>query len=172
MRVYWIVSTLSALVSMVALMIVMSQYQLLTRLKGRSEEMRMQSEKLYGELMNEDMFKATLENLLGQGQKVANELEATVVKLGSEMEKKKTENDACQAEKKTKSDELANAEKEKTNTEATLKAESDAWNKEIHTLQAQLAAYSPVCDYVKNNTLSRKLCVPDNPTTTQIKESA
>lgn len=81
------------------LMVIIGQYQMLTRLKESSQKKQMNSEKLYNEFINEESFKVMLETLLVQGNKVVSDLEATVVKLRSEMEKKKTENDACQAER-------------------------------------------------------------------------
>ncbi|KAK2830489.1 hypothetical protein Q5P01_018420 [Channa striata] len=97
-----------------------------------------------------------------QGQNVVNDLEASLVKLNSELEKKKTENDACQAEKKTKSEELAAKENEKIKTEATLKLESDTWNSEINKLQAELTTYTPICDYVKRPNVSEIMWQPNH----------
>ncbi|KAG7237409.1 hypothetical protein INR49_032404 [Caranx melampygus] len=58
-----------------------------------------------------------VDKLVVQGSKALEELEATVAKLGTDRDKKKTENEACQAEKKTKTDELAGSEKEHAQTQ-------------------------------------------------------
>ncbi|KAM9339869.1 uncharacterized protein ABDE67_015597 [Symphorus nematophorus] len=102
-----------------------------------------------------------MEKLMDQRKKAWEDLEATMAKLNTDMEKKKTENDACQAEKKTKAEELASAEKEHTETQATLKAEADAWNQEINTLKVKLTEISPVCDHVKSDPLAQKLCAKE-----------
>lgn len=99
MRVCWIVSILSTVVSMGLLMVNTGQYQMLAILNTRNEKLQKQSEKLYNQFLDEEIFKVTVENLVTQGKKVMKNLEDTVAKLNSEMEKKKTENDACQAEK-------------------------------------------------------------------------
>lgn len=99
MRACWIMSILTTLVSMGLLVVNTGQYQMLSILNTRNENLLKQSEKLYNEFLNEEIFKVTVENLVTRGKKAMKDLEATVVKLNSEMEKKKTENDACQAEK-------------------------------------------------------------------------
>ncbi|XP_033182143.1 uncharacterized protein si:ch73-347e22.8 [Anabas testudineus] len=158
MRAFWILAILSTLVSMGLLVVTIGQYQMLTILKKKNEELNMQSEKHYKQLTDEEIFKITLQNLVTQGGKLEMDLKATMAKLSSDIEKTKAEIDACQAEKKTKTDELAGPEKEHTQTEATIKAESEAWNKEITTLKTQLATKSPICAHVKKNEVSQRLC--------------
>lgn len=80
-------------------MIIMGQYHMLTMLNKRGEKLQMESKRLDDQHVNEDLVKATVEKLLVQGRKVVGDLEATVAKLSPEMEKKRAENDACQAEK-------------------------------------------------------------------------
>ncbi|GAA6227308.1 uncharacterized protein si:ch73-347e22.8 [Lates japonicus] len=140
------------------LVIIMGQLQVLGMLEKATEDLEIKSQALDDKITNEDLFRVTADKLLRQGQKVVEDLEGTLAKLSAEMEQKKTENDACQAEKQTKNEELAGAESAHTETEATLISESDAWNQEIATLKAQLTGHSPICDHVKNNTLAVKLC--------------
>lgn len=99
MRFQWIVSILSTLVSMGLLVIIAGQHQVLVLLDKGSEKLQMESERLDNEHTNKELFRVTVEKLLVQGTKVVEGLEAAVAQLGQEMEKKKAENDVCQAEK-------------------------------------------------------------------------
>lgn len=158
MRFLWIVSILSTLVSMGLLVIIAGQYQVLVMLDKGSEKLQMVSQELDNERANKETFKVTVKKLLVQRTKVVQDLEAELAKLSPELEKKKTENDACQAEKKTKTGELASVEKKHTETEATLEAESDAWKDEIISLRRQLTGYRLICDHVKKDPLALKFC--------------
>lgn len=80
-------------------MVIMGQYQMLSILKTKNEQLQKHSEKLYNDLRNDEVFKNTVEKLVNQGTKAVKDLEATVTQLSSEMKKKKTEDDACQKEK-------------------------------------------------------------------------
>lgn len=80
-------------------MIVMGQYQVLLLLNKNSENLQLESERLGSQLINQNLFKATVEKLLVQGAKVVEDQEAKGAQLRAEMEKMTTENDACQAEK-------------------------------------------------------------------------
>ncbi|CAB1328726.1 unnamed protein product [Coregonus sp. 'balchen'] len=105
-----------------------------------------------------------LENLL-KGQldwkkKNVEEMEAEVNKLTEEEGKKKTEVEACQADKKQKEDELGPIQKEQSDIEATFKTEKETWTGEITTLKQQLEQSSKVCYFVKDSTDTVKLCPP------------
>ncbi|KAM7373317.1 hypothetical protein PAMP_008180 [Pampus punctatissimus] len=77
-------------------------------------------------------------------------METSVNELLLKFQKKKAENDVCQAEKKIKDDELAAIQNGNAKTEGLLNADSDAWKQEISTLKEQLLGYSKICDYVKD----------------------
>lgn len=98
MRSYWIASILTTLMSMGLLVVNTGQYQMLAILNTRNVKLQNHSEILYKKLLDEEMFKVTLENLVNRAKKVVTDLDATLVTLNSEMEKKKTENDDCQAQ--------------------------------------------------------------------------
>ncbi|XP_029566546.1 uncharacterized protein LOC115160518 [Salmo trutta] len=132
-----------------------------------------------------------LENLL-KGQldwkkKNVEEMEAEVNKLTEEEGKKKTEVEACQADKyvqqtvgvnvifplylyfllsltfgtkKQKEEDFAPIQKEQSDIEATFKTEKEAWTGEITTLKQQLEQSSKVCGFVKDSTDTVKLCPP------------
>ncbi|XP_023862936.1 fibrinogen- and Ig-binding protein [Salvelinus sp. IW2-2015] len=105
-----------------------------------------------------------LENLL-KGQldwkkKNVEEMGAEVNKLTEEEGKKKTEVEACQADKKQKEEELAPIQKEQSDIEATFKTEKEAWTGEITTLKQQLEQSSKVCGFVKDSTDTVKKCPP------------
>ncbi|KAM6903212.1 uncharacterized protein PEZ65_018082 isoform 1-T1 [Lycodopsis pacificus] len=158
MRVLGLLFIISILVSMALLMIILSQQQLLTTVYKESVTLPKEFERLGNEQSQLGIAKALLEKLLTQGGKVAEDLKAEVAKTGPDMEKRKTEVDACEARKKTEADELAAKEKELTEAEATLKAESDAWNPEITNLKAQVIGYRPICDYVKDEEKAKTSC--------------
>ncbi|KAM7373318.1 hypothetical protein PAMP_008181 [Pampus punctatissimus] len=85
-------------------------------------------------------------------------MEMTVTKLLLKFQKKKAENDACQAEKKRKDYVLTAIQNGNAKTEGLLKAESDALNQEISTLKEQLFGYTKICDYVKDKAQAVILC--------------
>ncbi|XP_068566712.1 fibrinogen- and Ig-binding protein-like [Cebidichthys violaceus] len=158
MRAQGLVAILSILVSMALLMIILSQQQLLTNLYREIEKLPIELERLGNEQSNLDTSKVTLEKLLTQEKNVVEHLEAEVAKTSRDMEKTKTEIDVCQAGKKTAADELAAKEKELPETDASLKAESDAWKQEITKLKAQTIGYRPICDYVKTEEKAKTSC--------------
>lgn len=80
--------------------------------------------------------------------------------LTEEEGKKKTEVEACQAEKKPKEEVLAPIQKEQSDIEATFKTEKEAWTGEITTLKQQLEQRSKVCGFVKDSTDTATLCPP------------
>ncbi|CAJ1083350.1 uncharacterized protein si:ch73-347e22.8 [Xyrichtys novacula] len=99
MRIQWIVSIVSNLVSMGLLVIVMGQYQVLNIQKQREEKLKTEVQRLANEYANDDLSKVTMEKLLADGNKTMTELEAAMAKLSPELEKKRKDVDACQAEK-------------------------------------------------------------------------
>ncbi|KAF0024556.1 hypothetical protein F2P81_023358 [Scophthalmus maximus] len=172
MRFQWILSVFSILISMGLLVVIAGQYQELFKWAEQSARLQKQLKKLDDRVTNEYYFKASLEKMLARAKTSLTEMEPAVTQLGPELEKRRTERDACQSDtcntertiffatQKTKKDELAEKEKALTDTEATLKSESDAWNQEIVTLKAQLTGISPICDHVKTSsrTQAEKLC--------------
>ena len=93
------VGLLCSLVSMVLVLVILGQYQMLTRLKDASENMQLQSKRLEDQLSGLESFDVAAEKLLVQGKKVIKDVEAEIVQLAPEMERKKKETDACEAEK-------------------------------------------------------------------------
>ncbi|TKS88323.1 hypothetical protein D9C73_023247 [Collichthys lucidus] len=158
MRFQWIFFIFSILVSMALIMVILSQYKLTIMQNKRVEDLQFELRALENSYINEELFKGKLEELVVQQTKVAGDLEGALTSLSETMVKKKTETDACQAEKKTTGDELTSKEKEQTDTEATIKTESDAWTQEINILKAQLKEFRPICNYVKKDPLVLKLC--------------
>ncbi|XP_052348601.1 neurofilament heavy polypeptide-like [Oncorhynchus keta] len=101
-----------------------------------------------------------LKGQLDSKKKNVEEMEAEVKKLTEEEGKKKTEVEACQAEKKQKEEVLAPIQKEQSDIEVTFKTEKEAWTGEITTLKQQLEQRSKVCGFVKDSTDTAKLCPP------------
>uniref|UniRef100_UPI0037E7455B uncharacterized protein n=1 Tax=Semicossyphus pulcher TaxID=241346 RepID=UPI0037E7455B len=160
MRTQWIVSIATTLLCMGILVVVMGQYKVLILMDKGEEKLKRDVKRLDNQYVNEDLVKTTMEKMLVQAQKAAENLQAEVNKLSPEMQKKKAESYVCQEGKKTTGDELAGTEKERTETEASLKVESDAWNQEMNVLKEQLTGYRQICDHVKQVPLALKLCGP------------
>ncbi|CAK6949279.1 hypothetical protein EPR50_G00147850 [Scomber scombrus] len=99
-----------------------------------------------------------MEKLLTLGSKFMKNKERMVARLLQKLEKKKTENGTCQADKKKKAVELARIQNKHKKIKVALKKESDAWKEEINTLTAQLFGHRAICNYVRNNTIAVKLC--------------
>ncbi|KAK9526726.1 hypothetical protein VZT92_015411 [Zoarces viviparus] len=158
MRALGLLLIVSILVSMALLMIILSQQQLLTTVYKETDKLPNEFDRLVNEQSKLGTAKALMEKLLTQGKKAVEDLKAEVAKTGPDMEKRKTEVDACEARKKPEGDELAAKENELSQTEATLKAESDAWNQEITNLKAQVIGYRPICDYVKDEEKAKTSC--------------
>ncbi|KAE8281929.1 hypothetical protein D5F01_LYC19318 [Larimichthys crocea] len=153
-----ILSIFYILVSMALMVVIFYQYKVTIMLNKRVEDLQSESRALENSYINEELLKGTLEKLVVKGTKVVGDLEGALTSLSETMAKKKTETDTCQAEKKTKGEELTSKEKEQTDTEATIKTESDAWTQEINILKAQLTEFRPICNHVKKNPLVLKLC--------------
>ncbi|XP_078123831.1 uncharacterized protein LOC144528853 [Sander vitreus] len=154
----WMVTILCALLSMGLVLIIVGQHQVMTMLDKANEKLPKESQKLDDKLSDLGSLKALMEKLLAAENKAVKDLEEAVPKLVPEIEKKKVEIDACQAEKNTKADELAAVEKEHTETHENLKRESDAWNQERNNLKPQVMGYREICNHVKKGTLAEKLC--------------
>ncbi|KAM4630358.1 uncharacterized protein ACJ7VT_000051 [Polymixia lowei] len=158
MRIEWVVSGLSAMVSIGLAMVVFGQHKMLTKLNVDSMELDIQVEKLDVVRKDRGFLRGLLDKQLEQRKSTVDELEAEVAKLAPEEQKKKTENDACQTDKTKKNEELEAIQKEKTDTEAKLKTESEAWTQELATLKQQVEQRSKVCDFVKKDSAAEKLC--------------
>ncbi|KAM7373319.1 hypothetical protein PAMP_008182 [Pampus punctatissimus] len=138
-------------------------------LNEENEKLKLKSEELDSQYTNEDLQRESVVKLVAMGKKLVQGMETSVNELLLKFQKKKAENDVCQAEKKIKDDELAAIQNENAKTEGLLKADSDAWKQEISTLKEQLLGYSKICDYVKDKAQAVKLCTQnmENPINTQ-----
>ncbi|XP_069372837.1 uncharacterized protein [Paralichthys olivaceus] len=157
MRIQVITGILSLLVSMGLVVVIMGQYKDLATVEKESVKAEEDFQRRNDQVSNKALFKTSVETLLHQGKKELEELEPLMSKLVQEMEEKKKGKESCQTEKQTKSDELAQTEKGLTDTEASLKSESDAWKQEIVNLQEQLTGRRPICDFVKGKE-AEQLC--------------
>lgn len=99
MRILLIVSFLFSLVLIALLIIMMEQNKVLVLLNNKTAQLKIQSDELDFQLTNEDFIKATVEKLVTLGNTLVEDTEGAVAKLLPEVEKAKTENDACQADK-------------------------------------------------------------------------
>lgn len=99
MQFLWIVSIFSTLVSMGLVVVIVGQNPAFTMLNRGIEKQLMKLDRLNTQHVNQEFLKATVEKLVVLATKVVEDLEATAAKLGPELEKKKTENEACKAEK-------------------------------------------------------------------------
>lgn len=74
--------------------VIVGQNPAFTMLNRGIEKQLMKLDRLNTQHVNQEFLKATVEKLVVQATKVVEDLEATVAKLGPELEKKKTENEA------------------------------------------------------------------------------
>ncbi|XP_078146416.1 uncharacterized protein LOC144542883 [Centroberyx gerrardi] len=158
MRSDCVVSVLSFLLSMATVMVVFGQHQQWILMTGQSVELDMQIEKVNAALEDRRFLKDLVQKQLEERKKMVVDLETEMANLAQDEQKKKADNEACQAEKKTKDEELAGKQKEKADTEAALKTETDAWNETIGALTKQIEQHSKVCEFVKDDPMARKLC--------------
>ncbi|CAG5885950.1 unnamed protein product [Menidia menidia] len=158
MRSCWILSTLTILVTLGLVLVILGQYHEMLTIDRKTESLKVFKGRFDTRLLYEDRFKDSIEKLLSEGQSMTKTLETALETLGQEVEKKKTEQDACQAEMKTKKEEVESSEASNKQTTDALKAESDAWQQETNTLKAQLTQVSPICEYVKKKDEATKLC--------------
>lgn len=82
-------------------MVVQSQHQVVDIMNKKNEMLKTALERLSNEYLSQDLHKVTVEKLAHNSQKGVDDVNAAINKLVAEMEQKKTENDACQAQKVT-----------------------------------------------------------------------
>lgn len=99
MRLQWIVLILACMLSMGLLVIIFGQHQVWMMLRKGMEKLEAESETLDKIHAKEEFFMMTMEKLVFQGTKVADDLQSMVTKVKGTMDWKKTENDKCQEEK-------------------------------------------------------------------------
>lgn len=99
MRGQWIVLILYILLAMGLLVVIVGQRQAITLLESGCEKLNQQLKAFDEESLNREMFEMAVDKLVVHGSKALEELEATVAKLGTDGDKKRTENEACQVEK-------------------------------------------------------------------------
>ncbi|XP_070768330.1 uncharacterized abhydrolase domain-containing protein DDB_G0269086 [Enoplosus armatus] len=93
--------------------------------------------------------KAETQNRLDQAQTEHKALEEVVNMLRTKADKAKGDMDICQGGQKSARDELATVQTEFDNLQAETEKEKTSWKTEVETLQQQLAAKSPLCDFLK-----------------------
>ncbi|XP_052349513.1 neurofilament heavy polypeptide-like isoform X11 [Oncorhynchus keta] len=160
MRVLLVVAGLTILVSMGLALIVFGQPLTEAKLTLQNLHLDQMQQARVNQLKERQWVENLLKGQLDSKKKNVEEMEAEVKKLTEEEGKKKTEVEACQAEKKQKEEVLAPIQKEQSDIEVTFKTEKEAWTGEITTLKQQLEQRSKVCGFVKDSTDTAKLCPP------------
>jgi len=79
-------------------MVILGQNREMGMINRRNADFKKVIERFYGRLQYEDGFKKKMENLVNMGLNPIKDLESAANKLGQEVEKKKTEGEACKAE--------------------------------------------------------------------------
>ncbi|XP_034456112.1 uncharacterized protein LOC117770601 [Hippoglossus hippoglossus] len=158
MRIQMTMGLLSILVSTGLVVVIMGQYKDLATVEEESDRAKEDFQRTFDRVSNKELFKDSVEKLLQQGKTALEELEPLVSNLVQEMQKKEKEDETCKNEKQPIRDELAKTEKELIDTEAPLKAESDAWKQEIAKLQEQLKGHSPICNFLREDQGAVQLC--------------
>lgn len=95
----WITSIFSTLVSTCVLVIIFSQNPKSAMLNSGIVKQQGKLETLNTQHMNQVFLRVMVEKQVVQATKVVEDLEAKVAKMGSELEKRKSEHEACEAEK-------------------------------------------------------------------------
>lgn len=162
MRVHWIASVFSILVSVGVLMVILGQHHVIDMLSKTENRLKVEAERLSKEQPHEDQLKDLVEKEFSQKLKEVEEMETIVVNLLTGMEQKKEQVGNCQADMKADTDSLNEEEKTQKENEANLKSESDAWDQEINSLKVKLLEQSPVCAYVKKGAMIGNLCGSQN----------
>lgn len=152
MRVVLVLGGLTILVSMGLALIVFGQSLTEAKLTLQNLHLDQMQRARVNQLKERQWLENLLKGQLDWKKKNVEEMEAEVKKLTEEEGKKKTEVEACQAEKKQKEEVLAPIQKEQSDIEATFKTEKEAWTGEITTLKQQLEQRSKVCGFVKDST--------------------
>lgn len=98
MRFEGFVCLLAVLVSLMLLMIIMSQHEVTKRLNKNHLGVEAGVEKLYNELQSADQMKVDLEKVFNLGQNAVNNLQAELTELTRQLEMRQPENDLCQSE--------------------------------------------------------------------------
>ncbi|XP_070987265.1 brain acid soluble protein 1-like [Oncorhynchus clarkii lewisi] len=160
MRVVLVLGGLTILVSMGLALIVFGQSLTEAKLTMQNLHLDQMQRARVNQLKERQWLENLLKGQLDSKKKNVEEMEAEVKKLTEEEGKKKTEVEACQADKKQKEEVLAPIQKEQSDIEATFKTEKEAWTGEITTLKQQLEQRSKVCGFVKDSTDTAKLCPP------------
>lgn len=152
MRVVLVLGGLTILVSMGLALIVFGQPLTEAKLTLQNLHLDQMQRARVNQLKERQWVENLLKGQLDSKKKNVEEMEADVKKLTEEEGKKKTEVEACQAEKKQKEEVLAPIQKEQSDIEATFKTEKEAWTGEVTTLKQQLEQRSKVCGFVKDST--------------------
>ncbi|XP_069032265.1 uncharacterized protein [Embiotoca jacksoni] len=158
MRHLWIIVILPILLSMGLLIVVIGQHQVMDRFDKRTDNLRAELGQLYIRCVEQELVKISLENLLARGINALRDMKIAVIRLESEIEKKKSESETCQEEEKTRKEELGYIQQSFSEMKVNLERDSGAWKQEISTLKTQLTEYRPICDHVKKDTQAVKLC--------------
>lgn len=99
MQLLWTFSILTTFLSMGLLIVLSGQNSAVHTLNGQIEDQLLKLDRLEVQLINQEAVKMSLEKLVVQVSDEAEELQAAVAGLGSELEKTMGESDACRAQK-------------------------------------------------------------------------
>lgn len=99
MQLLWTISILTTFLSVGLLAVITSQNSAFHTLNGQIEDQLLKLDRLQVQLISVETVKISLEKQVVKVTEAAEELQAAVASLGSELERRKRENDACRAQK-------------------------------------------------------------------------
>lgn len=99
MQLLWTFSILTTFLSMGLLAVITGQNSAFHTLNGQIEDQLLKLDGLQMQQISQETVKMSLEKQVVQVTEAVEELQAVVARLGSKLERRKRENDACRAQK-------------------------------------------------------------------------
>ncbi|CAL8364790.1 unnamed protein product [Arctogadus glacialis] len=161
MKLSWAISALSAVVCTTACMVLFGQHALWTKQSGDDEEQRLKYETFNATFQEKLFVKNTVQNQLDQQRKYLKEMEGEREKADLEQQQKAAELSDCKANKKKMEREFADTETEVANVKNNLSKMRAAWAEHIATLKRDHMQPSPICAFIKKDTVGARLCGPE-----------
>ncbi|CAL8396980.1 unnamed protein product [Gadus morhua 'NCC'] len=158
MKLSWALFALSAVVCTTACMVLFGQHALWTKQSGDEEEQRLKYETFEATFQEKLFIKNTVQNQIDQQRKYLEEMEGERGKAHIEQQQKAAELDDCKANRKVKEQEFADTKTEVASVEDNLSKMRAAWAEQIATLKRDHMQPSPICAFIKKDTLGAKLC--------------
>ncbi|XP_008330131.1 A-kinase anchor protein 9-like [Cynoglossus semilaevis] len=158
MRGHWVLCFLAAILSMGTMVVIVGQNQQLAKVQTLIQRKEQELSLLSDRVESHELLMSALGKQDAEMAKAVQSLEKEVSQVHSEDERNKKEVEECQAAQKTINDELAAKTKGNEDFNAQMQSESEAWKKEIASLEDTLKNHSQICSFVNDDPFVQKLC--------------